>query len=174
MAKKVWTFQLEDGTHRVELEHGYWSGKRRVRIDGLPREETATVVHALRDRGSDHTFELNGHTVTVCVRTNGLTFSYDLVLDGTSVRTGRPGATLDATPTWIWVFVVACGIIPVLTRGGAVPTVIGLGGAAGCRKIARGASNAGVRVGLCVVVTVACWLLVGALIVATYRYRTSA
>lgn len=174
VATEVWTFQLEDGTHRVELEHGYWSGKRRVLIDGVPREETAKVVHALMDQGSDHTFEFNEHTITICIRTNGLTFSYDLVLDGTSVRTGRPVVNPGTTPTWAWVFMVACGIIPVLTLGGAVPTAIGVGGAAGCRKIARGASHSGVRIGLCLLVTVACWLVVVALVVTTYLYRTPA
>src|SRR6187455_417393 len=40
-------------------------------------------------------------------------------------------------PAWAWVFAVACGIIPVLTLGGAIPAAIGFGGAAGCVGTAR-------------------------------------
>lgn len=36
MARKVWTFELEDGSHSVELEHGYFSGERKIRVDGIP------------------------------------------------------------------------------------------------------------------------------------------
>ena len=64
-------------------------------------------------------------------------------------------------PPWAWVFVVACGIIPVLTLGGAIPTGIGVGGAAACIGVARNPSMpvAG-RVVLCAVITVGCWAAV--------------
>lgn len=63
-------------------------------------------------------------------------------------------------PPWAWVFVTACGIIPVLTLGGAIPGAIGFGGAGGCVAVAR---NPGMplaaRVGICVGITVVCWSL---------------
>ncbi len=31
METKVWTFNLSDGQHTVELDHGYWSGKRIIK-----------------------------------------------------------------------------------------------------------------------------------------------
>ena len=34
MATKVWTFELEDGRHVVEIHHGYIGGKRVLKIDG--------------------------------------------------------------------------------------------------------------------------------------------
>ena len=74
-----------------------------------------------------------------------------------------------AIPGWAWVFAVACGIIPVLTLGGAIPGAIGFGGASGCVAVARDESKAiGLRVGICCGITALCWILfvvfVGALI----------
>ena len=68
-------------------------------------------------------------------------------------------------PPWAWIFVVACGLIPVVTLGGAIPGALGFGGAAGCIAVARDASKAiGLRVGICVAVTIACWVLLVALL----------
>ena len=63
-------------------------------------------------------------------------------------------------PAWAWVFAVACGIIPVLTLGGAIPGAIGFGGAGGCIAVARDPSKpVAVRVALCVGITALCWVL---------------
>lgn len=63
-------------------------------------------------------------------------------------------------PGWAWVFAVACGIIPVLTLGGAIPGAIGFGGAGGCVSVARDDSRSvGARVGICSAITAGCWIL---------------
>ncbi len=68
-------------------------------------------------------------------------------------------------PAWTWIFVVACGIIPVLTLGGAIPGAIGFGGAGGCIGVARSASmSVGARAAVCVAITAICWALVIALL----------
>lgn len=88
MAKKNWTLQLEDGRHTVELDHGALSGKRRISLDGQVVEESQKTI----DIGSQHTFSLDSHECTVVIRTNGLGFSYDLLLDGLPLekRSARP------------------------------------------------------------------------------------
>ena len=64
-------------------------------------------------------------------------------------------------PGWAWIFAVACGIIPVLTLGGAIPGAIGFGGAAGCITIAREPTMpVGSRVAICVAITAGCWIAV--------------
>ena len=68
-------------------------------------------------------------------------------------------------PSWAWLFAVACGIIPVLTLGGAIPGAIGFGGAAGCVGVARDPQKPiGMRVGICFGITAVCWTLVVALV----------
>ncbi len=79
-------------------------------------------------------------------------------------------------PAWAWLFVAACVAIPVITLGGAIPGAIGGGGAFGCVAIARDTSKpVGVRLGLCIAVTVVCWtLLLGLVIVAAIMQLWSA
>jgi hypothetical protein len=69
-------------------------------------------------------------------------------------------------PAWAWVFIVACGIIPVLTLGGAIPGAIGFGGAGGCLAVSRDAQKpVGTRVALCAAITVACYAALFVLLV---------
>ena len=64
-------------------------------------------------------------------------------------------------PPWAWAFAVACGIIPVLTLGGAIPGAIGFGGAGACIGVARNDKMpVEARVLTCAAITVACWVLV--------------
>lgn len=68
-------------------------------------------------------------------------------------------------PIWAWGFAAACGIIPFITLGGAIPGAIGFGGAGGCIAVARNPGmSLGARVAACVAITVCCWGLVIALV----------
>lgn len=78
MARKVWLLALSGGEHVVELEHGWWSGRRRVRIDGDEVHHSEMFV----DFGSEHRFVLAGHRVTVRIRPRVVTFEYALYVDG--------------------------------------------------------------------------------------------
>lgn len=160
MANKVWTINLEDGQHTVELEHGYFSGKRLIRIDGRPLAHPAKATRSTIDFGSEHPFRIGNHYGVVHIRTNGLTFNYDLSVDGRSVATGEKVSESGPVPAWAWIFVVACGVIPIVSLGGALPAAIGFGGAAGCYAIAKdGPQQALTRVLLCAGVTGLCWAL---------------
>jgi hypothetical protein len=86
---------------------------------------------------------------------------------GAPVR--RPPAEI---PQWAYFFAVLCGIIPVLTLGGAIPVMVGVGGAGGCIKVARSAAMPlVVRLFLCVAITAACWLAIGSVVLAFMAYR---
>jgi hypothetical protein len=45
--------------------------------------------------------------------------------------------TFSGLPGWAWPFVVACFAIPLISLGGALPTGIGFGAAAGCAQVAK-------------------------------------
>ena len=78
MAKKVWVFRLEDGNHTVELEHGHWSGKRKIIVDGVPLESSRKII----DRGSVHHFQVSGSPCVLHIESGGFTFRYNLYVDG--------------------------------------------------------------------------------------------
>ena len=63
-------------------------------------------------------------------------------------------------PKFVWLFVVCCGFIPVLTLGGAIPGGLAAAGAVSCIGVARNeAWSVATRVTLCTAITVACWAL---------------
>jgi hypothetical protein len=88
MERRAWTFELEDGRHVVELEHGCWLGQRRIHVDGRLVHQSMMLL----DAGSEHPFRLGGHECNVIIRYR-LLFSYDLLIDGEPVRRWRPKAT---------------------------------------------------------------------------------
>ncbi|MBA7600551.1 hypothetical protein ES703_07607 [subsurface metagenome] len=82
MPKKVWSFELAGGHHTVELNHGYWSGKREITVDGILVERSAK----LEDTGSVHDFEVSGVPCVLHIKANwlwlGLRFDYKLYIRG--------------------------------------------------------------------------------------------
>src|SRR5438445_652943 len=56
MATKSWVLDLDDGSHTVELDHGPFSGKRTIRVDGRVVHESTNFL----DFGSKHSFEVGG------------------------------------------------------------------------------------------------------------------
>jgi hypothetical protein len=68
-------------------------------------------------------------------------------------------------PPWRYIFYVAIGIIPVLTLGGAIPLAIAGAGITGCRQFATDVRQPqGVRMIVCLGITIACWVAVFALV----------
>jgi hypothetical protein len=88
--------------------------------------------------------------------------------DVACVRCGAPIRRAPAeVPQWAYLFAVLCGIIPVLTLGGAIPVAVGVGGAGGCIKVARSTSlPLAARLILCLAITAGCWLVVGSVVMA--------
>lgn len=71
-----------------------------------------------------------------------------------------------ATPQWGYLFVCACGAIPIVTLGGAIPAALGFGGAGVCLSASRAYSVHGaIRFVACLCVTLACWAILVALLV---------
>jgi hypothetical protein len=159
MIKKSWSIDLEDGKHTVQLEQGALSGNRRIRLDSTLLDQEVKVTRTW-EGNSEHEFNINHHICRVVVRNTWLTYVYDLTLDGISVTTGKPLTVLPPMPRWAWLFVVACGLIPVLALGGALPILIGLGAATVCASIAKDETKTtGMRLALCAGVTVLAWIL---------------
>jgi hypothetical protein len=76
------------------------------------------------------------------------------------IRNGTPVAGSAAVPMqkWAWAFVIACGIIPFITMGGALPALLGVGGATSVMSISRQSRwSLAMRVGSCAGITLACW-----------------
>ena len=78
MPKREWSFELADGRHTVELDYGYWSGKREIYIDGLPYESSRNIW----DTGSVHHFKISDVPCILHIKISGYKVSYRLYVDG--------------------------------------------------------------------------------------------
>jgi hypothetical protein len=120
MAQKSWIIELEDGVHTVELNHGYFTGKRSIRVD-----DEAIILHPdekqkLFDTGSTHSFKVSGHTCKIAIYSFGLNFRYELIVDNVDIETGLPvpdEETLHLSPesigerrTTLVIFFSLCGL----------------------------------------------------------------
>lgn len=173
MARRQWVVELSDGSHTVELDHSVITGKRAIRVDGrqvaLPGEDTGSVI----DFGGRARVAIGESTGVVHIRTNGLTYSYDLAIDGRSVETGQsrpeppPEEEGRSVPAWGWVAVALCVALPIATLGGALPAALGAGGALACYGVARDVTKpAATRAGVCAAIVAGCWTIAIAVIVA--------
>jgi hypothetical protein len=95
MAGKTWIVNLDGVNHKIELEHGTFSGKRVIKLDGQVIEESQKLM----DSGTDHFFKIRNHLCAIHIHTGGLRFKYDLSINGVSAETGQPTKLMDGTPT---------------------------------------------------------------------------
>lgn len=93
MARREWTIVARGREHRIELEHGYFSARRRVVIDGSDLAIPEDEQRPFPDPGSVHPFSLDGVPCAVVIGTNGYRFFYDVVVDGVFHTTGKPVET---------------------------------------------------------------------------------
>lgn len=64
----------------------------------------------------------------------------------------------EGLPGWAWIFMIACGAIPVISLGGAIPMAIGFASVAGCRQIAIDSKQPlATRVAVCLGITILAW-----------------
>jgi hypothetical protein len=78
MATRTWTVDVDATPHTVEVQHGYWFGKRVIRLDGH-------TIHDSRkfwDTGSEHRFDLGGHPCILKIRNSPFHYDYELFVDG--------------------------------------------------------------------------------------------
>jgi hypothetical protein len=158
---KTWTIQLDGQSHVVTLDRGSSAKGRKVVVDG---QEIELKRPSFLEFGSDEGFPLDGHQAMVHIRTNGLTFSEDLSVDGRSVTTGQHVEPLDPLPRWAWGFIIANLVLVPL--GGLIGGIFAALGAWSCAMLARRPSlAAGARIGICAGITIGCWVLT--LVIAT-------
>jgi len=75
---KTWIVTLDGEKHVVELEHGYWSGKRVIKLDGQKVDESRKWF----DTGTEHRFKINEHQCILRILYRTLHYDYELYVDG--------------------------------------------------------------------------------------------
>ena len=76
-------------------------------------------------------------------------------------------------PKWAWAFIAACVAIPIVTLGGAIPVLLGIGGAWACAAFSRHPTRTtGAKILLATGTTVLTWALLFAFIATVAGGRT--
>jgi hypothetical protein len=90
MGRCTWSAELSDGVHTIELDHGYWSGKRRIKVDGKLVHEGGGWIKVWAF-GSRDIISIGNHTCTVLVKPNFRTnnYDYELLVDGVRFEEGN-------------------------------------------------------------------------------------
>lgn len=163
-----------NGKKHVIVAMASMSGREVVSQDG--RELVNKMSFSFR---SLHVIPIPGRDVKVRMALGSwLMPKATLLVDGVNVdETPVPGVTAASVaavplPPWGYAFVGACVLIPILSRGGAIPGALGAGAAAGCVSVLQGPGSTGMKAAKCAGITVVAYVLFGALIAAATRART--
>ena len=122
-----WPIILDDKPYSVELDHGIFSGKRIIQVDGI----TVHKANKLIDVGkSEHPFQISSHDCKITIYTIGRGVTYDLSIDGKAQDTQvfTLMQILRTMPAWGWllelvnVFMVAVGLTTI--SGGSLSELI--------------------------------------------------
>ncbi len=86
MTKHTWKITAGGLPHTVELEHGIYSGKRILWVDG---REIDRISSKWFDTGSTHFFDVSGMACELWITSNGIAFDYALLAGGQQVLSDR-------------------------------------------------------------------------------------
>ena len=125
-------------------------GKHTLTVNGVSQTLKCGFMSALF--GFDEEFNLDGTNARLVIEKK----IPDIVVDDVYVQSGKKYIK---RPKWVIVFVIICLLVPVVTIGGAIPALIGFGGAALCVSVSKSALSTAIRVVLCSFISLAAWIL---------------
>src|SRR5919108_352723 len=80
----MWSARIDGVDHKIELDHGIWSGRRRLVVDGWDVHDTTRLF----DLGGDVRFAVAGHQGLLRIAPRSLGYVYAIALDGLWVNGG--------------------------------------------------------------------------------------
>src|SRR5438093_399970 len=85
MSRRTFHLSLDGRPCKVQVEHGYWSARRVVRVDGV--EVLRVEPRSLRERddlwqtSTEHPFEIGAHHLVLRVRPGMVTYDLELFVE---------------------------------------------------------------------------------------------
>lgn len=153
MAKeKNWSFEANNQKCEVTLVFNNFSGRHKLSING--KEVVLKIPFKANFVGLDHEFVFENTPIHLVVLNGN---KADLAVNGVYLDSGKPYEPLKKMPGWAWVFIIACMLIPVVALGGALPFIIGFGGAVINARIASNERSTAQKIAISVITTAVCW-----------------
>lgn len=99
MGSKKWDVVLDGQSHQILVDHGYFSGRRRITVDGVVvLDERPGALDAVRlwNTATEHDFTVEGHAgrIRIDPTVDNMTYKKYLSIDGRDLETGMPTEAL--------------------------------------------------------------------------------
>ena len=159
MENKIWAFELDGRNHTLDLAFGS-EGVPSLRHNGDFVQLESRKQSSFLIRKTEYVFQIHGQPFSILAQGLGKQPIYSLLRNGEHFKGVDQEPEIATMPAWGWAFVGGCLAIPVLTLGGAIPAVLGFGGASACWSMARGSAKQPRKSILqCVAITLLCYFL---------------
>ena len=152
-----WEFRHEDNKHVIKLKHNVFVGISSIYFDG---KKALTKRTFLGDE-IRLSFKLEGQECVLSIEPKGLNYDYGLEINGEAIPM-MAEEEKESIEWWTWIFVILCGVIPIIFIESLILMAIGIGGAIKCITIAR---KRGIekkkKFFLCIKTTFLAWIYLG-------------
>ncbi len=143
-----WESQINGKDYKISYER--IKGKHVVTVNGEPTTVKCGFMSAMI--GFDEKFMIDGNEARLVIARN----KPDIVVNGVFLQSGKEYIH---RPAWAMGFALACVLIPIVSLGGALPILFGIGGATLCINVSRSSMSTLARVISCTFITLAAWIL---------------
>ena len=157
MGTVCWKLQHEDNKHVIKLKHNTFLGNSLVYFD----DKKILKKRAFLGEEKKHSLSLEGQECTLSIIPRGLEYDYSFEMNGQVLPLLKEEEKLPVE-WWMWCFVIACAIIPIVFIESLIVWAIGFGGAYKCISVARKrGEDKKTRILYCVRTTVLSWVYFG-------------
>jgi len=150
MKRKITQWECQIDGRGYAFSHEKVKGKHVLTSNGVPIEIKGGFLSMIL--GFDETFMLDGKETRLVIEKN----VPDVVADGVYTQSGK---VYTQRPGWVLVFAILCLLIPIVSLGGAIPAVLGILGIAFCVSVSKSSMSVSARVIVCILITLAAWVL---------------
>jgi hypothetical protein len=88
MAKRNWEIDIDGTKHKIELMHGYVTGKIEIFVDGRKMEIPKSELPKLLEFNSKHKLNIAGHPGQINIDYDGSGYAYQLLVEGQPILKG--------------------------------------------------------------------------------------
>lgn len=156
---KQWEITINGTQNTVVFVPNQWTGKHKLIINGKEVALKTSPFQAFV--GTDQPVNIAGKECRFVLIGN----KADIAVDGMYIGSNKPYVPLKSMPWWIWIFIVMCVAIPIISLGGILPIAIAILCSISCIRIGV-SPNIGTTKKLlcCFGITALAWTVFGVLL----------
>ncbi len=157
MAEQKWVYEFGEQSHTVEIKTEDSNGQHVVTFDGEEIEQMGDDPPHTAEQTLIQ-FDAGDHLVYIKANSEASSWSYSLSVDYKSTSPKSKKFSVSKPPGWVWGFVAACVLIPIISLGGFVPIGLAASGSLLCYNFSKRAGyDTASRIVGCLMITLLVW-----------------